>query len=208
MGTGARANSWQYRATSPGATHTLAEWEMAFITSRQEGNNCFLLQFPSTGPSCSASTENPEPTAGKQQAGWAGFCGCYTEMEQTLALRSHFPSVPPRDQLRELSLLWGSCKAATSQGDQQGSAQHRHERHRGKRHISAGRLCFRSKNAKMRCGTKNWTAKRNQFPGGSGTRPAGPPQHPAPRDGLAASLLLSAASKGRKSEVWSGCFAK
>lgn len=69
MGTGARANSWQHRATSPGATHTLAEWETAFITSRQGCNNCFLLQFPSTGPSCSASTENPEPTAGKQQDG-------------------------------------------------------------------------------------------------------------------------------------------
>lgn len=174
---------------------------MAFITSRQGWNIWFFALIPLHGSLLDPPAVQAVKIQSRRAAEWAGRALAHRDGSSPWPSG---PTFPLSHSGTEFPFFWSFCKAAPSQGDQQSSAQHMHEHHREKKNISGGSDCFWSKNAQLRCDIKSWTAKRNQFPGGSSTRAAGPPQHPAPWDGLAASPLLSAASKGCKSEVWRG----
>lgn len=140
----------------------------------------FCSNFPPlvpSGVSGSASNKNPEQQRGQ---------------EQPLALRPHFPSVPLRDK-NSLFLEFLPSSHVPRRPAGLSSAHARENRN-----ISAGPDCFQSKNAQMRCDTKNWAAKK-------GTNFLQVQHSSLPW--LGCSPLLSAASKGCKSQVWRACSA-
>lgn len=99
MGIGAQANPCQHRALSPGAI-TPCRVGNSIYHLRQGCNNwVFCSNFPPqvpSGPSCSASSENPEQESTRTGRTCSGCCT--QRWEQTLAPRSHFSCVPLRDR--------------------------------------------------------------------------------------------------------------